>query len=158
MCTSIALNSNRFYFGRNLDLEYSFGQRVVIAPRNYPFQFRKAGEMKRHYAMIGMATVHDDYPLYAEAANEKGLCAAGLNFPENAFYPAETVEGRTNISPFELIPWLLGRCADLSETRIALENMPWSVSHSARSFRFRPSIGISLTGPAPSYWNLPGRA
>ena len=28
----------------------------------------------------------DGYPLYAEAANEKGLCIAGLNFPGNAFY------------------------------------------------------------------------
>lgn len=87
MCTSLTLTTNAFYFGRNLDLEYDFGQRVVITPRNYPFKFRKVGELRSHYAMIGMATVHainpnsDDmqertgYPLYAEAANEKGLCA-----------------------------------------------------------------------------------
>ena len=36
MCTSIAMNTADFYFGRNLDLEYDFGQRVVITPRGYP--------------------------------------------------------------------------------------------------------------------------
>lgn len=36
--------------------------------------------------MIGMAAVIDDYPLYYDAMNEKGLCMAGLNFPGNACY------------------------------------------------------------------------
>ena len=117
MCTSIAMKTKDFYFGRNLDLEYQFGEQVVITPRNYAFAFRKAGEMKTHYALIGMATVIDGYPLYAEAANEKGLCIAGLNFPGNAYYPPEEAEGKANVSPFELIPWLLGQCASVKEAR-----------------------------------------
>lgn len=36
--------------------------------------------------MIGMAHVTDDYPLYYEAINEKGLGMAGLNFVGNAVY------------------------------------------------------------------------
>jgi choloylglycine hydrolase len=36
--------------------------------------------------MIGTAIVADDYPLYFDAVNEDGLCAAGLNFPGNAVY------------------------------------------------------------------------
>ena len=32
-----------------------------------------------------MATVVDNCPLYAEAANEKGLAMAGLNFPKNSY-------------------------------------------------------------------------
>lgn len=135
MCTSLTLTTNAFYFGRNLDLEYDFGQRVVITPRNYPFRFQKAGILPNHYAMIGMATVHavnpdsDDmqeragYPLYAEAANEKGLCIAGLNFPDNAYYPPEEATGKENVSPFELIPWLLGKCANLKEARESLSGM-----------------------------------
>jgi choloylglycine hydrolase len=39
-----------------------------------------------HYAMVGVATVIDNYPLYYDAANEHGLCIAGLNFPGNACY------------------------------------------------------------------------
>lgn len=135
MCTSLTFAANAFYFGRNLDLEYNFGQRVVITPRNFPFIFRRAGALHSHYAMIGMGTVLsvnpglDDapktagYPLYAEAANEKGLCIAGLNFPDNAYYPSEQAPGKENVSPFELIPWLLGKCANLKEARESLSGL-----------------------------------
>lgn len=121
MCTSIALTTGDFYFGRNLDLEYTFGEQVAVTPRQYPFVFRKAGECGRHHAMIGMATVVDGYPLYAEAANEKGLCIAGLNFPDNAFYPAQLCEDKVNVSPFELPLWVLGQCAGVEEARALLE-------------------------------------
>jgi len=40
MCTSMAMKTSGFYFGRNMDIDYGFGEQVVIAPRNYPFQFR----------------------------------------------------------------------------------------------------------------------
>ncbi len=49
--------------------------------------------MKQHYAMIGMAHVADDYPLYYDAINEKGLGMAGLNFVGNAVY-GEPVLGK----------------------------------------------------------------
>lgn len=41
-------------------------------------------EMKRHYAILGMAHVAEGYPLYYDAINEKGLGMAGLNFVGNA--------------------------------------------------------------------------
>lgn len=121
MCTSIALRTKDFYFGRNLDLEYGFGENVVITPRYYPFEFRRTGKMEAHYALIGMAAVQEEYPLYAEAVNEKGLCIAGLNFPRDAWYPAEEAEDKANISPFELPAWLLGQCASVREARALLE-------------------------------------
>lgn len=117
MCTSIAMKNVDFYFGRNMDIDYDFGQRVVITPRNYVFRFKKAGTLERHFAMVGMAAVADGYPLYAEAANEKGLCMAGLNFPENAYYKKVCENGKANISPFELIPWVLGKCKSIAEAK-----------------------------------------
>lgn len=121
MCTSIAMTTKDFYFGRNMDLDYEFDEHVVITPRNYPFQFRRAGILKSHYAMIGMATVQENYPLYAEAVNEKGLCIAGLNFPDNAYYPKKEEAGKQNISPFELIPWILGKCSTIEEAKKLLD-------------------------------------
>ncbi|MGN0665441.1 MAG: choloylglycine hydrolase [Huintestinicola sp.] len=121
MCTGIAMKADDFYFGRNMDLGYYFGEQVVIAPRNYAFEFRKAGQMKSHYAIIGMASVADNYPLYAEAANEKGLCIAGLNFPGNAYYSPELSDSKTNVSPFELIPYILGQCTTVDEAVELLE-------------------------------------
>ena len=81
MCTSITFKNGDFYFGRNMDLEYSFGECVTVTPRRFPFRFRYEGALASHYAMIGMAAGETSFPLYAEAVNEKGLCMAGLNFP-----------------------------------------------------------------------------
>ena len=86
MCTAAAFQNQDFYFGRNLDLDYSYHEEITITPRNYPFRFRYAETLSQHYAMIGMAYVADDYPLYYEATNEAGLSMAGLNFPGNADY------------------------------------------------------------------------
>jgi len=130
MCTAITYKTRDSYFGRSLDLEYSYNEKVVVTPRNFIFDFRRKGSIENHYAIIGMATVVSDYPLYYEAANEYGLSMASLNFPGNAHYfPA--VEGKDNIAPFEFIPWILSRCKNLTEARRLLENLSlWDVNFS----------------------------
>lgn len=122
MCTSIAFPERELY-GRNLDLEYHFGEKVVITPRTHPFTFRHLEPQERHYAMIGMASVADNTPLYAEAVNEKGLYMAGLYFPGNAKYFDRPVAGKLNAAPWELIPLILGSCATLAEARTKLERV-----------------------------------
>ena len=116
MCTAVTYSTKDHYFGRNLDLEYSYQETVTITPRNYPFKFRKVGEKDAHYALIGMAFVSDNYPLYYDAINEKGLGMAGLNFPKNADYKEE-VSDKDNIAPFEFIPWVLSQCATIEEVK-----------------------------------------
>ena len=69
MCTCFTFKNGDFYFGRNMDLEYTFGEKIVITPRNYPFAFRREKPYKSHYAILGMATADSGYPLYAEAVN-----------------------------------------------------------------------------------------
>ena len=63
MCTCINLKTKDQYFGRNLDLEYRFNEKVVITPRNYEFKLKNGNIINTKYAMIGMATVVDNYPL-----------------------------------------------------------------------------------------------
>lgn len=121
MCTSIALSDKDFYFGRNLDLEYRFGEKIVITPRNFQFEFRHRKPIASHYAIIGMANVTDGQPLYAEAANEKGLCIAGLNFPGNACYQDFHVSGKENLCAFELIWRILSTCDSVSEAENILK-------------------------------------
>lgn len=115
MCTSIAFQTKDFYFGRNMDLDEPFGERVLITPRRFPIAFRHEKELKSHYAMIGIAAGGENYPLYAEAVNEKGLCMAGLNFSGNACFSDGCRSGSHNIATYELIPWLLASCADVEE-------------------------------------------
>ena len=116
MCTAITYQTKDHYFGRNLDLEYHYQEAVTITPRHFPFPFRKTGTTNSHFAMIGMASVVDGYPLYYDATNEYGLSIAGLNFPGNAVYYPEK-SGFDNISPFELTPWLLGQCKTVKEAK-----------------------------------------
>lgn len=122
MCTAISYQGkSSHYFGRNLDLSYSYQEQVVITPRNFPFSFRNGTQLQHHYAMIGMATVSDGYPLYYEATNEHGLSMAGLNFPGIAtFLPKSS--GKSNITPFELIPWILGQCISLAQAKQMLQS------------------------------------
>lgn len=115
MCTSMTFQTQDFYFGRNMDLDGPLGERVVITPSDYPLEFRHEETMLHHYAMIGMAPMVDGHPLYAEAANEKGLCMAGLAFGGNARYADACETGKYNIATFELIYWILGACADVEE-------------------------------------------
>ena len=64
MCTAATYKTKCFYFGRNLDYERGFGEQVVITPRHFPLPMRHLPDLTRHYAMIGMASVQDGYPLY----------------------------------------------------------------------------------------------
>ena len=122
MCTAITYNTKNHYFGRNLDLEYSYHESVTITPRNYVFKFRNGEEIKSHYAIIGMAYVNSNYPLYYDGVNEKGLGMAGLNFPGNADYK-EIDENKNNIAPFEFIPYILSKCATIEEVKELLKDI-----------------------------------
>ena len=122
MCTAATYKTKDFYMGRTLDYEFSYGDEITVTPRNYPFHFRHMEELENHYAIIGMAHVADDYPLYYDAVNEKGLGMAGLNFVGNAVYQ-EIQEGRENMAQFEFIPWILSQCASVEEAKKMLAEM-----------------------------------
>lgn len=130
MCTAVSYKNKYAYFGRNLDVERGYNEKVVITPRNFELKMRCVSPLTGHFAMIGMAAVVDGMPLYFEATNEKGLSMAGLNFPDNAVY-CEYNSEKVNITPFEFIPWLLGQCSDTNEAKsllnkIQLVNIPFS--------------------------------
>ena len=130
MCTAATYKTKDFYFGRTLDYEFSYGDEIVVTPRNFVFPWRKLDNLEHHYAIIGMAYVVKDYPLYYDAVNEKGLGMAGLNFVGNADYKEEE-QNKDNVTPFEFIPWILSQCASVREARVLLEkinliNIPFS--------------------------------
>lgn len=122
MCTAATYKTKDFYFGRNLDYEFSYDNEITITPRNFQFNFKEMESIKSHYAIIGVAYVADNYPLYYDAINEKGLGIAGLNFVGNANYK-EKVKEKDNITPFELIPWILSQCETVKEARVLIEKI-----------------------------------
>lgn len=176
MCTAITFESGDFYFGRNLDLSYHYNEAVTVTPRGFPFVFRNGKVMQKHFAIIGMATVVDGYPLYYDAINEKGLCMAGLNFPDNAVYYPKA-ESKMNLAPFELIPYILGKCENADEAysefeRVNVWDIPfndefqttplhWIVADKKRCFVVEPmknglklyenSVGVLTNNPTFDY-------
>lgn len=136
MCTAISFSTLDTYFGRNLDFDFSYGERVVIYPSDRPLSFRNGTTLKRHYAIMGVAHVEGDYPLFYDAINDAGVGMAGLNFVSNAHY-FEKKEGMTNIPSFELIPYILSQAKDIKEVRTLLEKV--NVTNEAFSSSLPPS-------------------
>jgi len=126
MCTALTLKTKDGYnlFGRNMDLAYSFNQAVTLVPRNYEYRDRVTNNMKKtKYAILGMGSIIDDYPAFADGFNEKGLGCAGLNFPGYAFFEEAPVPGKNNIAPYDLIIWLLSNFETVDEVKEELKNV-----------------------------------
>lgn len=122
MCTAMTYKTKDHYFGRTLDIECCYGEELVLTPRQYPFSFRMDEAMNSHYGILGMAAVRAGYPLYFDGMNEMGLGMAGLNFPGFACYFPPNKEKR-NVTPFELIPLVLGTCKTVEEARKLLKEV-----------------------------------
>ena len=140
MCTAISLTLDNNYFGRNLDFEHSFGEKIIITPRNFEFSFRNGKILKKHFAIIGMGIENNGFPLYFDATNEKGLSIAGLNFPDNATY-SDRMDDKDNVASFELIPWILSECESVKEACVLIENI--NITNDA----FSPELS-----PSPLHW------
>ncbi len=116
MCTAISFSANDHYFGRNLDVEKSYGQKVVITPKGYKINMRCLPPFESKFTVYGMAVIPENFPLYFEASNEKGLSIASLNFPGNAQYHTADAN-KINVAPFELPLWLLGQCENVGQAK-----------------------------------------
>ncbi len=136
MCTAITFMGKNNCFGRNLDLEYRYHEEVTIMPRRYEFKYRNGVGVNNHYAIVGMATIVNGYPLYYDATNEYGLSMAGLNFEGNAWYGSR-VEEQMNVASFELIPWILGKCRCVKEAIEQLRVM--NITNEAFDNEYPPS-------------------
>ncbi len=122
MCTAVTVRRKFPVFGRTLDYECSFGEEVVLTPRNYALSFRNGTALPEHFSILGMAHIENGYPLYYDGVNEQGLAMAGLNFVKSASY-GETRWNKDNVTQFEMILWILAQCASVREARALLGRM-----------------------------------
>ncbi|MBI6050545.1 choloylglycine hydrolase [Clostridium perfringens] len=125
MCTGLALETKDglHLFGRNMDIEYSFNQSIIFIPRNFKCVNKSnKKELTTKYAVLGMGTIFDDYPTFADGMNEKGLGCAGLNFPVYVSYSKEDIEGKTNIPVYNFLLWVLANFSLVEEVKEELKN------------------------------------
>lgn len=122
MCTAVNLKLNHHFFGRNLDLDRDYGVAGVTMPEGCRLSLRHAESVTASYSVIGAGLVSNGFPLYFDAMNRSGLCAAGLNFPSCAVYRKPTPDC-LSLTSFELIPYILTQCKDLVEALTALKEI-----------------------------------
>lgn len=77
MCTAVTYQTNQFYFGRTLDYESSYGEEIVILPRKFPLPFLHMETITQHYAIMGIAHVANQYPLFMMPSMKKGSAWQG---------------------------------------------------------------------------------
>lgn len=126
MCTALSLRTKdgNYLFGRNMDLEYNFNQAVHLVPRNFEYKNVVTNSIEYFkYAVIGMATIIDNHPMFADGMNEKGLVCAGLNFPGYAYYEKEAVQGKTNLPTHDVITWILSNFDKTEDVKEAFNNI-----------------------------------
>lgn len=137
MCTAVFYNSSGAFFGRNLDLEYSGRESVVIVPEKFSLRFRNFPEPEKRFSVIGTAVAEEGFPLFYDGMNEHGLCGACLNFPGEAKYFPEK-KGEKNIASYEVLPLVLRTCSNLSEAKSLLEHANILDTDFSRSFPATP--------------------
>ncbi|MBR2725609.1 choloylglycine hydrolase [Candidatus Saccharibacteria bacterium] len=125
MCTGVRFSDDQgnMYFGRNLDWSTGYGQKVVITPRGYKYKSAFLGEMANSPAIIGMAIIEENVPLYFDCANEYGLGVAGLNFPGYASYAPSAIDGKTNVAAYEFPLWVALNFKTVDEVEKVLPNV-----------------------------------
>ena len=122
VCTAISDNTNGFLFGRTLDLEHSYGERIILTPRHKRLNFLHQTRIGEHPAILGIGILQGDTPLYFDAINESGLAIAALNFPKSAIYRDVNI-GKRNLASFEVIPHLLSSCKSLDDAKAILNDV-----------------------------------
>ena len=125
MCTGVRFSDGQgnMYFGRNLDWNTGYGEKVVITPRGYKYQTAFLGDNEKSLAVIGMGIVAEGIPLYFDCANEDGLAVAGLNFPGYAKYEPAPIDGKTNVAAYEFPLYVARNYSNVDEVEKALRDI-----------------------------------
>ena len=124
MCSAVRFvdAEGNLYFGRNLDWECGYGEKIVYTPADYNYQ-PAFNAKDRNHAVIGVGIVVDDTPLYFDCANDAGLAVAGLNFPGYAQYAEDSVNFTTNVAAYEFPLWVARSFTSVDDVAEALKNV-----------------------------------
>lgn len=125
MCTALGFKTDfGCFFGRNMDLSYSFNQSPIYLNKGFcyinPVSDEKVA-LKR--SIFGMGTIIDGHPAFAEGMNSDGLGCAGLNFSRYAYYENSAVEGKTNLAPYDFILYVLSDFSSVADVKNSISTV-----------------------------------
>lgn len=112
-------------FGRTMDFSYLLEPGLFVVPRGYRWENALGThQIRNQYRFIGIG--QNISPLtFADGVNEMGFAAAALYFPGYAHYdsPSEGPSAGLPIAAIELVPFLLGMCANVSQAAAILRTI-----------------------------------
>ena len=123
MCTALGFKTDfGCFFGRNMDLSYSFNQSPIYLNKGFRYLNPVTNEtIALNRPIIGMGTVIDSHPAFAEGMNSDGLGCAGLNFSRYAYYEKNALDCKINLARYDFILHVLSNFSSVAEVK---ENLP----------------------------------
>ena len=127
-CTSFLLptSDGSSVYGRTMEFGVELNSAMIVIPRDYAFTGAapdgKGIDWTAQYGVVGLNGV--DMPIVVDGLNEKGLVGGILYFPGYADYadPAK-IEGKTALTPWEVVTWALTRFATVAEVKAAIADV-----------------------------------
>lgn len=125
MCTAIRFNGcgADSYFARNFDWVSSYGEGILVVPKNYEVKSSFGAYDTVLHPCLGMGVIEEDLPLYFDCSNDKGLSVATLNFKGYAAYELEELDDKTNIGVSEFPFWVASQFESVDEVEVALHDV-----------------------------------
>jgi len=128
-CTGVRLRAKdgSVVYGRTLEYGIDLGSKAIILPREFALQGTAADgrpgvAWKSRYAVVGMNGL--GVSAIADGVNERGLAGGIFYLPGYAHYQnAVKDDDSRTLAPWELITWLLTRCATVDEARAAIKDV-----------------------------------
>ena len=153
MCTSFTLTSTKgdVIYGRTLEFTLQLHSVPIVFPKGVTRTGTGlAGEpgvggltWETTHAAVGMNGV--GLEIILDGVNDAGLVAAAFNFPVSAKYVAITPEQESQaVACHEIGTYLLTTCANVSEVRAALANVPVHGPHMAAYGGQVPMVHFSI--------------
>lgn len=127
MCTAITYQDRQdnAYFGRTMDFPLKATPwRLTYVPAGFAWQVRPSEQfLTSKYAVLGGMRLADGHYLIGDGVNEAGLACAELYFPGQVQYYETPQFYRLNLTPQDVITWLLTQHQSVAEVADNLDRL-----------------------------------
>lgn len=122
VCTSLTLQtqSQHQLLARTMDFPTTSPWQPIYLPAGETLRTRFQSNYSAKFAILGSGRLIDGYRLMGDGFNTAGLAVAELYFPNRTVYHKVPVPGKLNLTPQDIILWLLGNYRSVAEVQTAL--------------------------------------
>ncbi len=127
MCTAISYRDRDHdgYFARTMDFpKKATPWHLTYVPAGFAWQVRPSEHyLTGKYAVLGGMRLADGHFLIGDGVNAAGLACAELYFPDQVHYYSESQFYRINLTPQDVITWILTQHRSVAEVAANLDRV-----------------------------------